>query len=133
MRSTAAISRICSKNGRLPTMPWTRAVFTASEKTWSVPMRAACSHITSSPFFTKLSSDSVVDLPLERHRDLLKRGTVLVDERDTGTQPRVLFYLEHSIQDASLTRTGERRVVSKRMLYVELDADGSTRHVQYAT
>ena len=32
--------------------------------------------------------------------------------------------LEHAIQDASLTRSGERRVVSKRMLYVELDADG---------
>ena len=68
--------------------------------------------------------DSVIDLTLERHRDLLKRGTVLVDERDPGTRPRVLFYIEHAIQDASLTRSGERRVVSKRMLYVELDADG---------
>ena len=48
---------------------------------------------------------------------------VLVDERDPGLTPRVLFYLEHSIQDASVTRGGERRVVSKRMLYVELDAD----------
>jgi hypothetical protein len=76
--------------------------------------------------------DSVIDLTLERHRDLLKRGTVLVDERDAGTQPRMLFFLEHSIQDASLTRTGERRVVSKRMLYVELGADGSTRQIQYA-
>jgi len=76
--------------------------------------------------------DSVIDLTLERHRDLLKRGTVLVDERDLGTQPRVLFYLEHSVQDASLTRSGERRVISKRMLYVELAADGTTRHVHYA-
>jgi SNF2 family DNA or RNA helicase len=76
--------------------------------------------------------DSVLDLTLERNADLLKRGSVLVDERDTGTRPRVLFYLEHSIQDAGLTRLGERRVVSKRMLYVELDADGVTRHVQYA-
>jgi SNF2 family DNA or RNA helicase len=76
--------------------------------------------------------DSVIDLTLERHRDLLKRGAVLVDERDSGTQPRVLFYLEHSIQDAGLTRTGERRVVSKRMLYVELDEDGTMRHVHYA-
>lgn len=76
--------------------------------------------------------DSVIDLTLERHRDLLKRGTVLVDERDTGLQPRVLFYLEHSIQDANLTRNGERRVVSRRMLYVELHADGTTRHVNYA-
>ena len=76
--------------------------------------------------------DAVIDLTLERHRDLLKRGAVLVDERDEGDRPRVLFYLEHAIQDASLTRSGDRRIVSKRMLYVELDADGVTRHVQYA-
>lgn len=76
--------------------------------------------------------DSVIDLTLERHRDLLKRGTVLVDESDNGTQPRVLFYIEHSIQDASLTPSGDRRVVSKRMLYVELDAQGNTSHVHYA-
>ena len=76
--------------------------------------------------------DAVIDLTLERHRDLLKRGAVLVNERDGGDRPHVLFYLEHAIQDASLTRTGERRIVSKRMLYVELDADGVTRHVHYA-
>ena len=76
--------------------------------------------------------DSVIDLTLERNRDLLKRGTVLVDERDYGTAARVLFYLEHAVQDAGVTRAGERRVVSKRMLYVEQDADGNTRHVQYA-
>ena len=76
--------------------------------------------------------DAVIDLTLERHRDLLKRGAVLVDERDPGMQPRVLFALEHAIQDASLTRAGDRRVVSKRMLFVELEADGTMRHVQYA-
>ncbi len=76
--------------------------------------------------------DSVIDLTLERNADLLRRGAVLVDERDSSTRPRVLFYLEHAIQDASLTRSGERRVVSKRMLYVELESDGTMRHVQYA-
>jgi SNF2 family DNA or RNA helicase len=76
--------------------------------------------------------DSVIDLTLERQRDLLKRGAVLVDENDSGMQPRVLFYLEHAIQDASLTRFGERRIISKRMLYIEIDATGSIRHVQYA-
>ena len=76
--------------------------------------------------------DSVIDLTLERNRDLLKRGAVLVDERDHGTQPRVLFYLEHAIQDASVTHSGERRVVSKRMLYVEQDVSGATRNVHYA-
>jgi hypothetical protein len=76
--------------------------------------------------------DAAIDLTLERNRDLLKRGTILVDERDMGTKPRVLLYLEHAIQDASLTRSGERRVVSKRMLYVELDENGTTRHLHYA-
>jgi superfamily II DNA or RNA helicase len=76
--------------------------------------------------------DSVLDLTLERNRDLLRRGSVLVDERDASDTPRVLFYLEHAIQDASLTRAGERRVVSKQMLYVELDSTGNTRHLQYA-
>jgi len=76
--------------------------------------------------------DAAIDLTLERHRDLLRRGTVLVDERDLGVEPRVLFYLEHVIQDASVTRSGERRAVSKRMLYVELDAAGKARHLHYA-
>ena len=76
--------------------------------------------------------DAVIDLTLERHRDLLKRGTILVDDRDPGLRPRVLFYLEHAIQDASRTRSGERRIVSKRVLYVELDAEGVSRHVHYA-
>jgi len=76
--------------------------------------------------------DAAIDLTLERHRDLLRRGAVLVDERDAGTQPRVLFYLEHGIQDASVARSGERRIVSKRMLYVELDSDGNARHLNYA-
>ena len=71
-------------------------------------------------------------LTFERHRDLLKLGAVLVDERDPGTSPRLLFYLEHAIQDASVTRFGDRRVISKRMLYIELDEGGATRHVHYA-
>lgn len=76
--------------------------------------------------------DAVLDVTLERHRDLLKRGTVLVDERDPSTSPRVLFFLEHAIQDASLLPSGERRTISRRMLYVEMDAEERTRGLQYA-
>jgi hypothetical protein len=76
--------------------------------------------------------DAVLDLTLERHRDLLRRGTVLVDERDPGTAPRVLLYLEHTIQDARVLPSGERRTISRRMLHVELDAAGTARHLHYA-
>jgi SNF2 family DNA or RNA helicase len=76
--------------------------------------------------------DSVLDLTLERNRDLLKRGAVLVDEGDEGIEPRIMFYLEHAIQDARTTRNGDRRVVSRRMLYIEQDRSGTTRHIHYA-
>jgi SNF2 family DNA or RNA helicase len=86
--------------------------------------------------------DAALDLTLERNRDLLRRGTMLVDERDAGTTPRVLFYLEHAIQDATAARSagpagraeqaGQPRTISRRMLYVELDATGTARHIQYA-
>jgi SNF2 family DNA or RNA helicase len=75
---------------------------------------------------------SVIDITLERHRDLLRRGAVLVDDRDSGLAPRVLFFLEHAIQDASVTRSGERRIVSKRLLFVEIGQDGIARHLGYA-
>jgi len=76
--------------------------------------------------------DAVIDLTLEQHRNLLKRGAVLVDERDFGTEPRVLFFLDHAIQDANLLPSGERRTISRRMLFIEIDAHGRTRHLQYA-
>ena len=76
--------------------------------------------------------DAVTDLTLERHRDLLKRGAVLVDDRDEGTAPRVLFSIEHAVQDGSVTPAGNRRVISKRVLYVEVGADGPPRHLHYA-
>jgi len=46
--------------------------------------------------------------------------------------PRVLFFLEHAIQDARVLPSGERRTVSRRMLYVEMDAAGDARHLHYA-
>ena len=76
--------------------------------------------------------DAVIDLTLERHRDLLRRGAVLVDDRDGGTAPRVLFSIEHALQDGGVTRAGGRRVISRRVLYVELDTAGAARHIQYA-
>jgi hypothetical protein len=49
--------------------------------------------------------DATIDLTLERHRDLLRRGTILVDELDAGTTPRLLLFLEHTIQDAAVMRS----------------------------
>jgi len=71
--------------------------------------------------------DSTIDLIIERHRDLLKQGTVLVDESDPGEELRALLYLEHSVQDARTDRSGQRRIVSKRLQFVEVTASNETR------
>jgi len=69
----------------------------------------------------------VIDVTLEQHRELLRRGSVLVDDQDPGEEPRVLFFLEHAIQDASITRGGEQRAVSRRLLFLEVDRSGNVR------
>ena len=68
--------------------------------------------------------DATLDLIIERHRDLLKRGAILIDDTDPGDRPRTLLYLEHAIQDARTDRAGNRRVVSKRLQFVEIDGNG---------
>ncbi|HLN26692.1 MAG TPA: helicase-related protein [Gemmataceae bacterium] len=70
--------------------------------------------------------DATLDIIIERHRDLLKRGAILIDDTDEGDQPRALLYLEHGIQDARTDRAGNRRIVSKRLQFVEVKADGQT-------
>jgi superfamily II DNA or RNA helicase len=76
--------------------------------------------------------DATIDLVLERHRDLLKRGAVLVSPDQDATGPRALFYLEHSIQDARIDRSGNRRVISRQTQFVEIDEQGGVRNAGYA-
>ena len=75
---------------------------------------------------------ATIDLILERNRDLLKRGTVLVDPGDPGEAVRALFYLEHTIQDGRTDKAGNRRVVSRQLQFVETDSGGATRNAGYA-
>jgi superfamily II DNA or RNA helicase len=76
--------------------------------------------------------DATIDLILERHSDLLKRGTVLVADDDLGDRPRALFYLEHSIQDGRPAKSGGRTTVSRQMQFVEVEPDGTTKIAGYA-
>ncbi len=71
--------------------------------------------------------DATMDLVLERYRELLRRGAVLVDETDDGEELRALFYLEHVVQDGRVGRDGRQQVVSRRLQFVEIDATGRTR------
>ena len=68
--------------------------------------------------------DCTIDLILERYRDLLKKGTVLIDENDDGEESRVLFYLEQVIQDGRTNKHGIHQVVSQKFQFTEIDQNG---------
>jgi len=76
--------------------------------------------------------DATIDVLLERHRDLLKRGSILIDPNSESEEVRVLYYLEHSIQDARLDKQGNRRIVSREMQFVEMNHDGTIGSAGYA-
>jgi len=76
--------------------------------------------------------DVTLDVVLEQYRDLLKQGAMLVDPGDLGEAMRVLFYLEHTIQDASTDSTGKRREVSRQLQFIEMDAQGTMHVAGYA-
>ena len=69
--------------------------------------------------------DATLALVLDRHRALLERGTILIDDADPGGEARTLVALEHAIQDAGTDRSGNRRIVSRQVQFVEIRADGT--------
>jgi len=71
--------------------------------------------------------DATMDLVLERYRELLKRGAVLVDDTDDGERLRALFFLEHAVQDGRTGRDGHQQIVSQRLQFVEIDESGNAR------
>lgn len=76
--------------------------------------------------------EAVIDLVIERSREAMKHGTILIDEQDFGTQPRLLFYIEDSIQDSVILPSGGKRVISKNIHFVEIKEDGSAANAGYA-
>jgi SNF2 family DNA or RNA helicase len=75
---------------------------------------------------------ATIDLILERHRGLFTQGTFLVDDNDSGDEPRVLVMLEHAIADGRPTRTSPHTVVSRRFEFVEIGANRAAKAVGYA-
>lgn len=76
--------------------------------------------------------DATLDLIRERSVDVMKRGTVLIDEDDYGTSARLLFYIEDCIQDGVILKGGGRRTISKRVHFVELDENNNATGAGYA-
>jgi SNF2 family DNA or RNA helicase len=76
--------------------------------------------------------DGTIDLIVERYDSLLRQGAVLIDEHDSGVTPHVLVYLQHSVVDGRADQAGNRRVVSKRFEFVNVDPEGSANAAGWA-
>jgi len=76
--------------------------------------------------------EATTDLIRERYADVMKHGAVFVDESDFGTDPRLLFYIEDAIQDGVVLPSGNKRVISKNIHFVELKEDGTAMNAGYA-
>ena len=76
--------------------------------------------------------EATADLIRERYSESLKHGTVFVDESDYGKEPRLLFYIEDAIQDGVVLPTGNKRIISKHVHFVELKEDGTAMNAGYA-
>jgi len=76
--------------------------------------------------------DATIDLVLERYRELLKQGALLVDEADDGENLRLLFYLEHAVQDGRVNKNGIQTIVSQQLQFVEIDQTGELHSAGFA-
>jgi superfamily II DNA or RNA helicase len=87
-------------------------------------------HVSESPRAELVSPghpllEACISLVMERDGAVLGQGSVLVDERDLGTEPRCLFCLEHGLQDGRRTRSGQQQLVSNRLQFLEISRSGT--------
>ena len=76
--------------------------------------------------------DATLSAILDLHQNLLRHGTLLVDENEQSSEVRVLFYLEHAIQDGRVESNGKRKIVSRQMQFVEINSDKAVSTPGYA-
>jgi SNF2 family DNA or RNA helicase len=76
--------------------------------------------------------DATIRLILLQNKQILKKGAVLVDTNDESNQPRVLVYLENNLLDGRIDRHGNRRIISQRMQFLEINEQGKVWNAGYA-
>ncbi|MGB4406046.1 MAG: helicase-related protein [Sphaerochaeta sp.] len=76
--------------------------------------------------------DGLIDLILEQRFDVLKQGAVLIDDSFSFDKPRLLFYLESTIQDGKFLPNNNRRVISQQVHFIEIDTEEKVHNAGYA-
>lgn len=76
--------------------------------------------------------EAVIDLINERNVDVMKRGSVFIDDSDFSQDARILFYIEDAVQDGVILPNGGKRVISKHIHFVELKENETALNAGYA-
>ena len=69
--------------------------------------------------------ESVISLVRDQLGALMSQGAVMVDDADDSEDIRIVFLLEHSIEDGRKTKVGRSQVLSRRMQFAAISEDGT--------
>lgn len=76
--------------------------------------------------------EAILDIVREQSRDLLKHGTIFIDENDYSNQARLLFYIEDAVKDGVRLPNGNQRIVSRALHFVEINENGQAANAGLA-
>jgi superfamily II DNA or RNA helicase len=68
---------------------------------------------------------ALIDEILDGGNEMLKRGTIFIDDTGRSEQDRLLFYIEDIIEDGRKDSTGRAVKASHRLHFVEMTRDGN--------
>lgn len=81
--------------------------------------------------------DAVIALTVQQNRDVLRRGSILIDPLSRSPRARLLAYVQHEVRDNRPSRGQNYTVISRRLQFVELSQDGQVQdagiapHLEY--
>lgn len=76
--------------------------------------------------------EATIDLVREKNMDVMKRGSIFIDDSDFSEEAKLLFYIEDAVQDGVILKDGNRRTISKHIHFVEIKEDGTASGAGYA-
>ncbi len=76
--------------------------------------------------------NATLEAILKENRDLLRQGTVLIDPNEENKDVRILFYLEHAIQDGRMDYNRHRKKISQKLEFLEVDSNKKVNNSGYA-
>lgn len=76
--------------------------------------------------------EAVISLIREQYGHLMKQGAVMVDDADESDDIEAVFLMEHSIEDGRKTSSGAQQVISQRLQFATVRADGTVTNAGIA-